>query len=132
MLTSAIAGLFLGVMNITRKIHTYAGANGPVEVPFEVAVVTVTLGGKAREIEVTRTAGGHTNPLLGWDYAGPVLAQVGRGTKVHTRRHARLYPDAAGNLKFGHCVICNRNARVFAWADEDNTGNSGWTNNTVS
>lgn len=120
-------------MNITRKSHTFPGANGPVEVPYEMATVEVTLGGKAREIEVTRSANcTHASPLHGWGYPGPVLAQVGRGTKVHTRRHAGLYPDADGNLKFGYTVICNRRARVFAWADENNTGNSGWTNNTVS
>ena len=114
-------------MNIYKKHKSIVTRDGrTIEWDAEAALVSVKLGGVTREIEITRDTPNHV-----WSYAGPVLVQVGRGTKVHTRRFATLYPKG-DYFEFGYTVICNRSARVFAWADEHNTGNSGWTNNTLS
>lgn len=114
-------------LDIYKKRKRFTTADGKVmEWDAEAARVSVKLGGVTREIEITRSGPGSV-----WSYEGPVLAQVGRGTKVHTRRFATLYPKG-DHFEFGYTVICNRSARVFAWADEHNTGNSGWTNNSLS
>ena len=114
-------------LNISKKRKSYTDAVGKtVEWDVEAVSVPVTLGGITRTIDIERMS-----PAHGWSYAGPVLVRVGRGTKVHTRRNASVYLKG-DKFEFGYTVICNRSARVFAWADENNTGNSGWTNNTLS
>lgn len=113
-------------LTITKVPKTVTLADGTsVTFEKETAVVSVKLGGVARDITIERSPG------CVWSYAGPVLAQVGRGTKIHTRRFATLYPKG-DHFEFGYTVVCNRSARVFAWADEHNAGNSGWTNNDTT